>query len=491
MSDPVKPDPPKKPSLPPRPAPKAGAKPPPPVPTKPPRAKEDSTLELLPLEEDEGESEAAPQPTAPPPVIPPPTPSNAETLELKKFESPLGPRRNPWLEDFRAWATKDKPKWFVPAISGGALGALVLALVIGKVACGPRASATATTTASATASVHPTITAPPPPPMTCALAGERRSIAPRALAASGVEVAALGSEIAVGFASSPNDGKLEILDPTTGATTTSVLARSNDPIRRVLALSRTSADLDVDRKGDALHSRRTVLGDPPVDVGGMADGFGWAPRSSDKPTKLWDLPQGHVAVEQVRGDALPDGKGFAVAFRQGSVVYAGAFGGTPPSPLGPLVHVDGLGTTGGAPVIAASGDRIMIAWSDRATPTEPWHVRTATFRVGEGEAQPHAFAAPPGGLGEQTMSPDLTSLGEGRFLLLWTEGTTTHQVRAAVLNGEGAPSSAFAVSPDGIDAGQGQSAVLEDGRGAVAYLSTTSPGFYEAIVAPLKCAERR
>ena len=87
------------------------------------------------------------------------------------------------------------------------------------------------------------------------------------------------------------------------------------------------------------------------------------------------------------------------------------------------------------------------------------------------------------------MSPDLTSLGGGRFLLLWTEGTTTHQVRGAVLE-EGAVTSAFAVSPDGVDAGQGQAAVIDDGRGVAAYLSSTSPGFYEAIAAPIKCAAK-
>jgi len=131
----------------------------------------------------------------------------------------------------------------------------------------------------------------------------------------------------------------------------------------------------------------------------------------------------------------------------------------------------------------------MIAWSDRAQPTETWHLRTASFKIGDVEAQPHAFNAPAGGLGEQTMSPDLTSLGNGRFLLLWTEGTTAHQVRGAVLE-EGSVTSAFAVSPDGVDSGQGQAAVLDDGRGVAAYLSSTSPGFYEAVAAPLKCAPK-
>ncbi|HEY2365906.1 MAG TPA: hypothetical protein VGH87_05940, partial [Polyangiaceae bacterium] len=290
-------------------------------------------------------------------------------------------------------------------------------------------------------------------------------------------------------AATPNDATLEILDPSNASTATRVLARSNDAIRRVLPLSRTTATLDVDRKKDPLRVRRTLLADPPIDVGGSDDAFVWAAHKTDKTTSLWPLPQANVPLEQVRGDALPDGKGFAIAFRQGSVVYAGAFGGSPPAPLGPLVHVDGLGTTGGAPVIAASGERVMIAWSDRAQPTESWHLRTASFHIGDADAQPHAFNTPPGGLGEQTMSPDLTALGGGRFLLLWTEGTTTHQVRGAVLE-EGSVTSAFAVSPDGVDSGQGQAAVTSDGHGVAAYLSSTSPGFYEAVAAPLKCAAK-
>ena len=393
---------------------------------------------------------------------------------------------------------KDKPAYTLPVIGGSAAVVLVIGLlVIGKIACGSSSSVAtiASATPSSTTAVATNAPRPNPAPTgpvfsACALSGERRTIAPKALASSGIEVAALGNEVAVGFAATPNDATLEILDPSNASTATRVLGRSNDAIRRVLPLSRTTATLDVDRKRDPLHVRRTLLADPPVDVGGSDDAFVWAAHKTDKTTTLWPLPQSHVPLEQVRGDALPDGKGFAIAFRQGSTVYAGAFGGSPPAPLGPLVHVDGLGTTGGAPVIAASGERVMIAWSDRAQPTETWHVRTASFRVGDTEAQPHAFNTPAGGLGEQTMSPDLTSLGSGRFLLLWTEGTTTHQVRGAVLGEDGSTTSAFAVSPDGADAGQGQAAVLDDGRGVAAYLSATSPGFYEAVAAPLKCAAK-
>lgn len=456
-------------------------------------------LDLLPDPEPSPVVEAKTEPK-PEVVVPEPEPSLPDPPTVP-LAAALGPAKPPWrlkvdgvVGDLRGKLdafTKDKPAYTLPVIGGSAAVTLLIGvLVLVKIACG--SSSSVATVASATATAASTTSAPhmtPAPPIACALAGERRTIAPKALAASGIEVSTLGNEIAVGFAATPNDATLEILDPSNASTATRVLARSNDAIRRVLPLSRTTATLDVDRKKDPLRVRRTLLADPPIDVGGSDDAFVWADHKTDKTTTLWPLPQANVPIEQVRGDALPDGKGFAIAFRQGSVVYAGAFGGSPPAPLGPLVHVDGLGTSGGAPVIAASGERVMIAWSDRAQATETWHLRSATFRVGDADAQPHAFNTPPGGLGEQTMSPDLTSLGGGRFLLLWTEGTTTHQVRGAVLE-EGAVTSAFAVSPDGVDAGQGQAAVTDDGKGVAAYLSSTSPGFYEAVAAPLKCAAK-
>ena len=454
-------------------------------------------LDLLPDPDPEPEENVAepvkvaePAPPNEPAKIPEPPPSmpDAPTLPLPAVLGPAQPAWRAKLDEL----TKGKPSWILPAAGGG--GALVLligALAIGKAACGPSSASSIATVASAPSAAASSSARPMSDdhlvPIACALAGERRTIAPKALAASGLEVVALGNEIAVGLAATPNEATLEILDPSNASTATRVLARSNDAIRRVLPLSRTTATLDVDRKKDPLHARRTILGEPPLDVGAIDDGIAAAAHKTDKATKLWALPQANVPVEQMRGDVLPAGKGYAIAFRQGGTVYAGAFGGDPPAPLAPLVHVDGLGPTGGAPVVAASGERVMIAWSDRAQPTETWHLRTATFKIGDADAQPHAFNTPPGGLGEQTMSPDLTSLGAGRFLLLWTEGTTTHQVRGAVLE-EGSVTSAFAVSPDGVDAGQGQAAVLEDGRGAAAYLSSTSPGFYEAVAAPLKCA---
>ncbi len=397
--------------------------------------------------------------------------------------------------------TKDKPRWFLPIVSAGSgFVVLILVLAAGKMACRSISPSPPTTGAAlhtpkglASREADTELTTAPPPPrhVVCALVGATRTIGPKALALSGVEVVALESEIAVGFASAPKDATLAILDPTTAATATTLRLHANDPIRRVIGMSRTRAELDIDHKGDRLQGRRVLIADPPIDVGGTDDGFGWAPHHGNQTIKLWELPQAGVPVEQVRGESLAGGKGFAIAFRQGGVVYAGVFGGSPPAPAAPLVHVDGLGATGGSPAIAVSGERVMVAWSDRASPTNPWNLRIATFRVvGNDAVQMQSFTPPSGGLGEQTMSPDLTSLGAGRFLLVWTEGSSTHQVRAAVFGDDGSASDAFAISPDGVDAGQGQAATLANGHGVVAFLSSTQPGFYEAVAGPLACADK-
>jgi hypothetical protein len=133
----------------------------------------------------------------------------------------------------------------------------------------------------------------------------------------------------------------------------------------------------------------------------------------------------------------------------------------------------------------------MVVWADRPSADSPWSIRYAVFRPGDENATGHPFAIPTGGLGDNAMSPGVTGLGGGRFLVVWTEGPkSSHQVRAAVFN-DGAVSDAFTVSADGVNAGQGQAVVLSDGRGVVAFLasSTTGKGF-EVTATPIECSER-
>jgi hypothetical protein len=100
------------------------------------------------------------------------------------------------------------------------------------------------------------------------------------------------------------------------------------------------------------------------------------------------------------------------------------------------------------------------------------------------------FVLPDGGPGAQAMSPGLAGLGGGRFLLTWSEGRDTHQVRGQSLNADGSPlGGGMTLSAPSANAGQPQVAVGPDGRGVVAYLAAKGKA-YEVHATPIACAAK-
>jgi len=87
------------------------------------------------------------------------------------------------------------------------------------------------------------------------------------------------------------------------------------------------------------------------------------------------------------------------------------------------------------------------------------------------------------------MSPGITSVSGDRFLLAWTEGpVSSHQVRAETLSASADPLGApITVSGEGINAGQGQPAVLPDGRGLVVYLASPTGAAGQVVATPVSC----
>ena len=114
-----------------------------------------------------------------------------------------------------------------------------------------------------------------------------------------------------------------------------------------------------------------------------------------------------------------------------------------------------------------------------------WWVR---FRSGDAPGTPTLFSPPPGGPGEQAMSPGVTALSGGRFLIVWTEGPpSAHQVRALTVSSAGAALGApLLVSGDGMNAGQGQAAVNANGQGVIAFLESRGQRF-EIAATPIAC----
>lgn len=325
----------------------------------------------------------------------------------------------------------------------------------------------------------------------CALAGEAHVVSPRAFVQSGIEAVSVPGAIALGYGVDPRNGVGVTVDPSSIGITTTVKARAlgGDARRMSPVLERGKLLLvaGVDKKGDKLQGRRVVATNPPIDVGVAEGSLVWAPRDANSYAKLFPL-EGEGAVDAIRAVPLGAGsKGIAVAFRRGNAVYVGvAKGEAALTAEGSLSRITGLGQVG-SPSLTVSGDTVVVAWSDRATAQDAWQVRWTKLNIGGAPDAPKQLVMPEGGLGAQAMSPSVAALGGGRFVMAWSEGTPTHQVRAVTLNADGSASgAAMSLSAAGINAGQPQVAIGPDGRGVVGFLAAKGKA-YEIHATPVAC----
>src|SRR5262249_13427253 len=146
------------------------------------------------------------------------------------------------------------------------------------------------------------------------------------------------------------------------------------------AQGKLAVAVDADRRGDKLSSRRTVGTSPPIDIGVVDGAIVWAPHARDNWAKLF-TPEGDGPIEALRGVPLGSERGIAVAFRRGNAVWFGAAKGEGALKDAGFAHVDGLGQVG-SPSITTSGDAIVVAWADRASPQEGWQVRFTKMAIG-------------------------------------------------------------------------------------------------------------
>ena len=388
----------------------------------------------------------------------------------------------------------------VVAMAGLGVGVGLVALVVSMTRRAPGAAdarteaSVAEPVASASAAAPPQASAvveiPPPPPAAevstrpCTVAGSPHVVAPSAIIQAGVEVRALGNDVALGFAPDEHRATALRLDPGSLSAIATVEADSTDPIRRVLPLGSSKVPLrlavDVDREGDALQGRRTIPLEPPLQIGAAGGNVVWARPGGAVGGTLWPI-DGEGDVEAARGAAElgDDAPSTAVALRHANAIWIGAATGHDAlSPRGDLSRVGGSGSTVGSPAIAINAGVVVAAWADRASPSDPWRLKWVHFKAGEAPGEPKTFAPPSGGKGAQAMSPAVTAVPGGRFLLVWTEGPVTrHDVRALTLSRDGeALGKPLNVSSKGANAGQGQAAVNASGEGLVAFLQSTEGG---------------
>jgi hypothetical protein len=336
----------------------------------------------------------------------------------------------------------------------------------------------------------------------CKVAGTAHVVAPAAIVAVGVEARAFGDEVALGFAPSEHQAMLVRLNPSSLSASESTTIYSEQIIRRVTPMpgkkGRLGLAVDADRKGDSLQGRRTLPLDPPVQVGLLNGGLAWAPWGGGVEGKLWPL-EGEGAVEAVRGARSESNLStLAIAFRHAGAIWVGtAERSATLVPKGALLHMTKLGEGSGAsaspplvgsPAIAFNEGTVVVAWAQRPSPADRWQIGWTRFRAGDAAGEPSSFSPPPGGRGGDVMSPALSVVPGGRFLLVWTEGPAAgHEVRALTSSPEGAPiGDPLSISTGATNAGQGQVTVTSSGRGVVAFLESSGTGFH-VVATPIVC----
>jgi hypothetical protein len=329
------------------------------------------------------------------------------------------------------------------------------------------------------------VAAAPTDAAACIVSGAVHTIAPQALVRSGVELVSTNNGLALGFRTTPHDGVIMKIDPTSAMATQRVALHSVDPIRRVTPTGRDAetfgAAMDTDCKTNRLDGAVTVSAKEPFVIG-TADGeMAWASCAAQAPHSLWQLPKGKV--RDLRGVALSDG-GYAVLFAQKNALWFGRLDAEK-NPAGPLSKI-AQGSHLRWPTIAQSGEHLLVVWAELMDGRDQWSL-SAVSVAPCGHTTPIRLDLPLDTAEGDAIQPALAAVDANHFLLVWTAGTATgHDVRAVTLQAEGRAVGPVLKVSSGAESGWGQPAVTADGRGAVVYFVPTDSGFAIAAT-PIAC----
>jgi hypothetical protein len=211
-----------------------------------------------------------------------------------------------------------------------------------------------------------------------------------------------------------------------------------------------------------------------------------APSLTEAPSALWPL-QGEGKPTAVRAQ-IAGAQGYAVIIRHESTIWGG-FLDRDRKPVGSsLTQVVGSGgAIGRKPGTGWNGKQLAVIFSDRPSGSERYEMRVGLSSAGSIPSSTAVIPLPKGGPGGDVFTPDIAGLADGRWVLVWTEGSSgSRAIRAQTLAPDLTPlGDPIALSPPAGDFGQGVIGVTE-GYMTVVFLSR-GRGSYELWGAMLQC----
>jgi hypothetical protein len=324
------------------------------------------------------------------------------------------------------------------------------------------------------------------PAIGCSLSGAALRLAASVEAAivPNLAVEASGQHLAIGIAATPTRAAGFTIDPVTLATSQVFDEPGEQPVLGVVPLTAGGKlEFAVDHATKKVRYTRTLDATPRITIGMTSDGLtAWI---SGKPKLVWPL-DANQQITQPRVASIPE-VGHAVTFRRGGQDGGIVFGwispdGSAKTALTPIQTDEPLV---GTPALVTRGGITLISFAARANAQAKWGVRLALAAAGQ---LPQA-SRPFGGteITSNAISPTAGGLGDGRWLLQWTEGNSgAYRVRLQTLGPDFKPlGDPVTVSPAGANAGQGT--VWTQESSAMSLFLVTSDGRHELWGATLKC----
>lgn len=345
-------------------------------------------------------------------------------------------------------------------MSGGLLITMVIgAFFVGRCSVKPNAINAPTARAGIGDAVRVLQNGLPGPPKPCWVAKQPARYAPVVSKSIPFELLALASgKVAIGYAKSDDEAVGIEVTPATGQIDEDYVDKAASEITRVTPTGKGFFISTTEAPG-SLKSLIPVSAEKPFYVGISQAHVALSDQPSGVATRLWpvgDDPSG------LRTMTLGN-RGFVVALRTGSSrqqkVFAGMVGADRKTATN-LVHVAGSGGQVSEPVIGFNGRDVAIVFSEQDR--GPWKVRMGRAPLGKVPETTTAFAVPAGGPGGDANYAAIAGLADGRWVLVWTEGSSgSKAVRAQTFGANFAViGDPIVLSPPFANFGQGMVGVV-------------------------------
>jgi hypothetical protein len=333
----------------------------------------------------------------------------------------------------------------------------VASFVVGRCSAAGRSTEAAREAVRAPIHMVPYIarSAIPEPPKPCWVVRQPIRWAPRVSKSIPFEVVPTASGLfAVGYAREETEAIGIEIDPASGEVTERFKQETTDDIDRVTPSPASGFEITTEAQGGAMRPLVSVPDPSPFVVGIGGASVSIASKLGDQPAALWPL-EGEGEASAVRVQSTGD-RGHAVLFRRGNSIWGG-FLGPDHKPEGALTKVAGSGGAVGKPMSAWNGRELAVIFADRPQEDGRYEIRVGLAPPGSIPKETSVIPLPKGGPGGDAFAPGLAGLADGRWVLVWTEGSPGNRaIRAQTLAPDLTPlGDPIALSPPAGNFGQG------------------------------------